>query len=328
MPQIKLANGVCFDAEPNVSVLEAAQSHSIRLDHSCQTGRCGSCKARVVSGKTVSLREGTALSPQEREEGWILTCTDSACGDLELAIEDLGAVEFIEPRTLPARIATLERLAPDVMRVVLRLPPTANFQFLPGQYIDVIGPAGVRRSYSIASDSAHADRLELQIRRVDQGVLSTYWFEQAKVNDLVRFHGPKGTFFLRPVAGMDVIFLSTGTGYAPIQSMLAQLERLPSSEQPSSVSLYWGARSLVDFYVQLPQIEGLRYVPVLSRPAEGWNGFQGYVQDIVAAQKTNLERAVVYACGSPAMIQAAEVTLRKAGLPERRFHFDAFVSSN
>jgi len=334
MPLITLANGRHFEAASGTTLLDAALAQGVVLEHSCRTGRCGSCKARVTRGETLAQRAPVALTDDEIAHGWVLTCTNEATSNLHLDIEDLGALVGIETRVTPARIDSLERLADDVVRVGLRLPPRSPFKFLAGQYVDVTSPAGVKRSYSIASSSAAPDKVELQIRRVDGGALSAYWFEQAKPNDLLRFNGPRGTFFLRPVAGLDVIFLATGTGIAPIMSMLMQLAAMPSADRPRSATLYWGGRHREDHYADpSPLLGGLRYVPVMSRGAIDWHGARGHVQDVLLNDVAHgrapaLAQAVVYACGSEAMIHGARNLLADAGLPPRRFYFDAFVSSN
>jgi CDP-4-dehydro-6-deoxyglucose reductase len=334
MSVITLANGTRFEAERGVSMLDAALAKGVVLEHSCRTGRCGSCKARVTQGSTVPLRAPVALSDDETKQGWVLTCTNEAASDVHLDIEDLGALAGIETRVTPARIATIEHLAEDVVRVELRLPPRSPFRFLAGQYLDVTSPSGVRRSYSIASAADTPEKVELQIRRVDGGQLSAYWFEQAKPNDLLRFNGPRGTFFLRPVAELHLIFLATGTGIAPILAMLRQLAIAPAAEQPLSVTLYWGGRHREDHYLDpAPALPGLRYVPVMSRADAEWTGARGHVQDVLLhelahGQAPALAQAVVYACGSEAMIHGARRLLDDAGLPARRFFFDAFVSSN
>lgn len=334
MSRITLSNGTTFEAERGTNMLDAAIAKGVVLEHGCRTGRCGSCKARVVRGQTAALREPVSLTPEERKHGWVLTCTDEALSDVLLDTEDLGALVGIESRVTPARIDKLERLAPDVLRVDLRLPPRSPFRFLAGQYLDVTSPAGVRRSYSIASAAAAPDKVELQIRRVDGGQLSAYWFEQAKANDLLRFNGPCGTFFLRPVAGLDLIFLATGTGIAPIRSMLQQLASTAPEDLPSSITLYWGGRHREDLYLDpTASAPALRYVPVLSRGDIDWHGARGHIQDVLVHDVAHgvtppLAGAVVYACGSEAMIHGARRLLADNGLPPRRFHFDAFVSSN
>jgi CDP-4-dehydro-6-deoxyglucose reductase len=334
MPSITLSNGTRFEAAPGTSMLDAALACGVVLEHSCRTGRCGRCKARATRGTTQALRAPISLPDAEADRGWVLTCTHGATSDVHLDIADLGPQAHVEARISPARIDALERLADDVLRVRLRLPPRTPFRFLAGQSLEVIAPSGVRRSYSIASASADPQMLELQIRRVDGGVLSAWWFEHARPNDLLRFHGPRGTFFLRPVSGRDVVFLATGTGIAPICSMLMQIAAAPAGERPRSVTLYWGGRRREDLYLDpRPMLAGLRHVPVLSRGDIDWHGARGHVQDVLLHECAHgaapaLAGACVYACGSEAMIHGARGLLAGAGLPEGQFHFDAFVSSD
>ena len=329
MPMVSLANGRSFRAEPGVSVLDAALLSGLTLEHSCRTGRCGSCKTQVLAGASAPLRDETSLSAAESADGWILTCTREATSDLVIDAEDLAALAGVVPKTLPCRIARLELSAPDVMTVTLRLPPTARFAFLAGQYVDVIGPGGIQRSYSLASAMDAAGTIELHVRRVDDGVMSRYWFEQARADDLLRFRGPLGTFFLRDVAGLDLVFLATGTGYAPIHSMLAQLAALDAARRPASVHLYWGGRIRADVYADpAGLLPGLRFTPVLSRADASWDGARGHVQDVFLATRPSLGDAAVYACGSDAMIESARGALAAAGLAPRRFLCDAFVSSS
>jgi CDP-4-dehydro-6-deoxyglucose reductase len=281
-----------------------------------------------LAGQTRPLRDAVALTAEEGASGWILTCTHEAMSSLDLDIEDLGALAGISEKTLPARIDALERVASDVMRVELRLPTTTGFNFVAGQSISLTGPSGARRSYSLAGDPSRLGRIELHVREVPGGVLSAYWFGEAKVNDLLRFRGPSGTFFLREVSRHDVVFLATGTGIAPITSMLAQLNAMPDGSRPASVALYWGGRVPQDLYCDPSEIyPELEYVPVLSRAGAGWHGERGYVQDVFLSRTRADRNTDVYACGSEVMVNAARRTLLAAGLPPRRFHFDAFVSS-
>lgn len=324
----KLAGGREFDAAEGTSLLDAALAAGIVLPYSCRTGRCSTCKAKVRSGTTHALIGESGLTPAEADEGWILTCARSAASDVVLEAEDLAGVALPTPRTLPCRIAQLEHLAPDVLRVVLRFPPTADFAFIAGQYVDLIGPTGTRRSYSLANASFAAKTLELHIRAVEGGAMSAYWFGQAKVNDLLRLYGPLGTFFLRDMADKDLIFLATGTGIAPIKAMLEAMEHLPADQRPRSTTVFWGARRPHDLYLDVAGLPGNHtYVPVLSRPDETWSGATGYVQDAVLALDRPLAQAAVYACGSDTMIRSAKEVLTRHGLSSDRFYSDAFVSS-
>lgn len=327
MHAITTSGGCSFLARDDESLLDAALRQGVALNYSCRTGRCSSCKGRVRSGKTAAAHDELGLSAEDRAHGFILTCVRQARGPVELEIDDLGDVALPEAKTLPCRIQSLERLAHDVIRVMLRLPPTSTLEFLPGQYIDVIGAEGVRRSYSIANAPRADKQIELHIREVPDGAMSRYWFQQAQANDLLRLRGPLGTFFLRDQDGKDLVLLATGTGIAPVKGILEGLSNLPAAEQPSNIAVYWGARHREDLYWQPPDMPGLKFTPVLSRAGSDWTGQRGHVQDVMLRDHTYLANIVVYACGSDAMIHSARAQLHAAGLPDRQFHSDAFVCS-
>jgi CDP-4-dehydro-6-deoxyglucose reductase, E3 len=329
MAVVTLTSGKNFESAQGASILDAATQRKIRIPYSCKTGRCSTCKCRVVAGETKALVAELGLTEIEKAEGWILSCARTATTDVVLEVEDLGDVLLPEARTQACRISSLEKLAPDVIKVVLRMPPNVALNFIPGQYIDVIGPGGIRRSYSLANAPKADNTLELHIRAVEKGVMSEYWFNQSAVNDLLRMHGPQGTFFLRKIAKRDLIFLATGTGIAPVKAMLETLPSFPEDQQPQSLTVIWGARHMHDLYFDVASLLGVqKYIPVLSRAEATWQGDQGYVQDALLRHISDLHNAVVYACGSDSMIHSAKSTLAAAGLPSHHFYSDAFVCSS
>jgi CDP-4-dehydro-6-deoxyglucose reductase len=328
MSLIKIGSRESFQAPKGMSIFAAAAAAGINLPYSCKTGRCSTCKCKVLSGQSMAMVDELGLTADEKAQGFILSCVRSATSDMRIDVDDLGDVVIPEVKTLPARIHSLEKLACDVLIVKLRLPPSSGFNLLAGQYIDVIGTGGTRRSYSIASLPAVDTPLELHIRAVKEGVMSDYWFNHAKVNDLVRIHGPLGSFFTRPLTGQHLIFLATGTGIAPVKSMLEKLSTSTADEQPLSITVYWGGRELQDLYADPCQWHPkIRYVPVLSRVKADWSGSRGHVQNALLNDSFDVNNSVVYACGSDAMIQSAKSELALAGLSEKRFYADAFVQS-
>lgn len=333
---ISLPSGRSFEQQDGETILAAAARSGLTLPHSCRTGRCSTCKARVLAGDSMALSEETGLQTGERDAGWVLTCVRSAQSSLQLDVEDLGDLVLVPPRMQPCRIQSLERVAPDVIQVLLRLPPKVHLGHLAGQYIDVIGPGGVRRSYSVANAPRADGMLELHVREVPGGAFSAWWFGHAKANDLLRLNGPLGTSVLRDTAGRHVVMLATGTGIAPIKAMLESLALVSQAEHPASIRVYWGARHEADLY-WTPQagIAGMdmHFIPVLSRAEVGWGGARGYVQDVFLSDRASGVASGewadlrVYACGSEAMILSAQGALATAGLEPRHFHADAFVSS-
>jgi CDP-4-dehydro-6-deoxyglucose reductase len=171
--------------------------------------------------------------------------------------------------------------------------------------------------------------LELHIQAVDGGAMTDYWFNRAKVNDLLRLNGPLGTFFLRDTAKVNLICLATGTGIAPVKSMLESLSGRLVDQRPRSVTVLWGGRVPEDLYFDVAGMPlGHKFVPVLSRADATWPGARGYVQHALLAMQPDLGNAVVYACGSAAMIHSSKELLVQNGLPAKRFYSDAFVCSS
>jgi CDP-4-dehydro-6-deoxyglucose reductase, E3 len=325
---IQTTFGRAFHQTDGQTVLDAAAKAGISLPYSCKTGRCSTCKCKVLSGQSKGMVDELGLTAAEKAQGFILGCVRSASTDMLIEVEDLGDQIIPEVKTLPARISSLEKLAPDVLSVKLRFPPNTLLTYLAGQYIDVIAPGGLRRSYSVANAPTADNQLQLHIRAVQGGAMSDYWFNHARVNDLVRINGPLGSFFMRPLTGLHLIFLATGTGIAPVKAMLEQLANAQALDQPLSITVYWGGREPQDLYVNPCQWHpATRYVPVLSRAPDGWVGARGYVQKELLTDAPDLTHTVVYACGSDAMIQSAKATLIKEGLPDKRFYSDAFVPS-
>jgi len=308
------------------TILDSALNSGHFLEYSCKNGQCGVCKTTLLAGEVVELRAQLALSEEDRENNKILTCCCAPRTDILIDAEDLSALKDIEIKTLPARINNILQMTDHIVEVELRLPPTARFNFLEGQFIDIIGPEWVRRSYSIAN-SAEEKTIKLFIKKVEHGVLSHYWFHEAKANDLVRIEGPKGSFFFRQPK-KNIIFMATGTGIAPVKSILDKLAETPDVFSAISFSLYWGNRRVEDFFWS-PSYSSLNlnYVPVLSKENEAWQGRVGYIQDIVIEDGLSMDNTQVYACGSLQMIESASTLLVENGLYEKQFYADAFVSS-
>jgi CDP-4-dehydro-6-deoxyglucose reductase len=329
MPLVTLINGKTFDGSAGSSILESALLSSITLEYSCKTGRCGVCVAKVTSGETEAIRVEEALTSDQVQSGQILTCCRQAKSDVCLEVEDLPQLEGIKVKTYPARVDEVLRLNNDVVEVLFRLPPNSQFNYLPGQYISVIGPGAVRRSYSIANAPRPDGKLSLQIKKVAGGILSEYWFEKVKVNDLLRFEGPLGTFFFRQATPHKLLLLATGTGIAPIIALLQHLDETPN-EKPEEIHVYWGNRHESDIYLDLVSkfSKNIKITLVLSQPSHGWQGAKGYVQQIALGQHPELLNTEVYACGSNSMIQSAKHAFEASGLSPHKFYSDAFVSSS
>src|SRR5205823_4895491 len=162
---------------PEQPILQAALSAGLNLPHSCKSGHCGSCRARLLTG-AIHYPDGPPLgiTAEEVGRGDILLCQARADSDLTVRARLIASVADVEIKTLPCRIARLTPLAPDVMQLWLRLPAVERLRFHPGQYLDVLLENGRRRSFSIASPPHDSEALELHVRRVSGGGFSERLF--------------------------------------------------------------------------------------------------------------------------------------------------------
>jgi CDP-4-dehydro-6-deoxyglucose reductase, E3 len=180
------------------SVLEVALAAGLNLPHSCRSGHCASCRARLLSGEIHYPNGRTAgLTAQEAESGYVLLCQARPRSDLRVEARLVANASEAEIKTLPCRIARMERLAPDVMQVFLRLPAVEPLQFRAGQYLDVLLDGGKRRSFSIASPPHDGSQIELHVRHVPGGGFTSLLFEKLQAGALLRIEGPLGQFTYR-----------------------------------------------------------------------------------------------------------------------------------
>ena len=323
-------SGHVFHADDGETVLEAALREGYMLPYGCRNGACGSCKGRVVEGNVDhGLSQEVALPATERDRGMALFCQARAMSDLVIECREIGAVRDIPVKILPCRVQALDRLAPDVMRIRLRLPASERLQFLAGQYIDILLKDGTRRSLSLANPPHDDGLLELQLRNYG-GSFSTHVFTQMKEKDILRFEGPLGSFYLREDSDKPLILVAGGTGFAPIKAIV---EHAIHHGIKRPMTLYRGARSAADLYLdELPQRwareHGVKYVPVISdgKAGDGWDGRRGLVHEAVLEDFADLSGHEVYACGAPAMVEAAKRDFcTQRGLPESAFYADAFT---
>jgi CDP-4-dehydro-6-deoxyglucose reductase len=324
LPNILLSNGVVFECGLDQTILDAARKYNIAIEHSCCSGRCGICIAPVLSGETFAIKPEESLTLESQGMGNILTCCRVPVTDVSIDVEDLGEIGNIPVRTLPCRINSLKLLNNNVIQVILRVPPNSKFKFVAGQYINLI-EKGIRRSYSLANAEKLDGNLEIQVKKVSQGLMSKYLFTRARKNDLLRIEGPLGTFSYRLDDSENVILMATGTGIAPIKAIIESLEKSPDEKV---IYIVWGGRVLEDLYLDLGAANLKHtFVPVLSRERIE-NSYFGYVQDAVLDLGLDLKKTTVYACGSELMIKNACDVLVQNGLMRKRFYSDAFVSSN
>lgn len=329
-------SGRQFSASGQETILAAAIHAGVGLPYGCKDGACGSCKCKKLSGEvTHDAYSENALSEAELAAGLILTCRATATSDVVLESRQVTGANAFLIKKMPVRVNALEKLSHDVMRVQLQLPAHTAFQFHAGQYLEFILRDGSRRAYSMATPphvAANTPAIELHIRHMPGGKFTDHVFGAMKEKEILRAEGPFGSFFLREDSDKPMVFLASGTGFAPIKALL---EHMQHKVMTRPVSLYWGGRRPEDLYMDAwlkelsTSMPNLSYVPVISDalPEDHWSGRTGYVHQAVLDDFADLSGHEVYACGAPVVVDAARSSYTsQRGLPEECFFADAFTS--
>ncbi|MDH6303101.1 CDP-4-dehydro-6-deoxyglucose reductase [Polynucleobacter sphagniphilus] len=331
-------SGKQFTVDSEESILEAALRQGINLPYGCKNGACGSCKGKVLEGQLSHGQHSEgALSRAEETAGSILFCCAHPQSDLLIEAREVQGSGDIAIRKIPCRVNTITKHSTDVAILKLQLPAAERFQFLAGQYLEFLLKDGQRRAYSIANAPEQEGPLELHIRHLPGGLFTDFVFgvkdPALKEKDILRFEGPLGSFFLREDSKKPIIFVAAGTGFAPIKSIIEQMQ-LKKIARP--VHLYWGGRRPGDLY--LPElcaswekeIANFKYIPVISdaQPEDQWQGRTGFVHQAVMQDHPDMKDFQVYACGAPIMVNSARTDFSsQCHLPEEEFFADSFTSA-
>lgn len=311
----------------DLPLLDQILAQGIDLPYSCRRGDCGLCAVTLTNG---SLVPHEPARPFRRHDDYLLcNCRVIADAPARIAQPWFPELAGITARRSPSKIQALHRLSEDVMELILRLPPTTSFPYLPGQHIRLTNAEQVTRSYSLAAPP-EADRLlRIHVRKVEGGAFSDYLFQRARPNDLLQLEGPFGHFFLRQCfAERRLIFLATGTGIAPVLALLLVLKQTPAAVRPP-IQLYWGNRTAEQAYLHealcaLQQEMGFEYQPLFSRELS--SDRPRHVQQLLT-EPADLLDAVVYAAGSAAMVEDARTHCLRLGLAADAFIADPFTPS-
>ena len=227
-----------------------------------------------------------------------------------------------------------EYLAPAVRCLHFRTSKGEPFPFVAGQFVNLfldLSGERVKRAYSIASapNMDQPDRLEIAVTKVEGGPMSTA-LHAMKLGDEIEMEGPWGVF-TRPPAHRDrpALFVGTGTGLAPLRSML--VDELRESASGPSMTVLFGCRHEEDILwrEELEELSNrhqhVTFTTTLSRGNEPWDGRRGYVQTHLAELVPPLMPVHVYICGLSEMVQGVRKVLKEdLGLDRKSIHAERY----
>ena len=337
-------SGRQFDANAGECILAAGIRQGIGLPYGCKDGACGSCKVQKTSGDvTHGPHQSKALTEAEEAQGWILTCCATPSSDITLQAKQVTEVGTFSPKKMPARVASLAKASDDVMILKLQLPAADPMRYHAGQYVDFLLRDGERRSYSMANAGIAAPLvegappagpvLELHLRHMPGGKFTDHVFGTMKEKEITRVEGPFGSFYLREESSLPIVFVASGTGFAPIKAII---EHMRATNITRPAVLYWGGRRPSDLYMtdwvaqQCAAMPHLTFVPVVSDATaqDNWQGRSGFVHSAVLADFSDLSGHQVYACGAPIVVESAlRDFVALAKLSPDEFFADSFTSA-
>lgn len=311
---------------------DAAYRQKMNIPLDCRDGACGTCRAFYESGTyemDADMYIEDALSQEDAEKGFILACQCYPTSDSVIQILASSAVCKTEIHTFSATLTDLQQVSDSTITFEIELDDNEpDINFLAGQYVNVeIPQLGETRSYSFSS-KPNDRKTSFVVRNVPNGKMSSFLSQTAKVGDKMRFTGPFGSFYLRPIV-RPTLFLAGGTGIAPFLSMLKVLDE-KGSTQP--VRMVFGVTNDNDL-VSLDVLEQFKakhtwfdYRTVVANP-ESNHERKGYVTGHIDDEWLNAGDVDIYLCGPVAMVDAVRTWLEQAGIQPQNFLFEKFSAN-
>lgn len=318
MPRIHIAE-TAYELASGETLLEGLARHGVEIPSSCRAGVCQSCMVRAESGSVPAAAQA-GLSPPLRMQNYLLACRCTPEEDLRIALES-GAAEYATV------ISSITRLNERICALHLEVPD--GFQYWPGQFINLIRPGGVIRSYSLASVPGEDATLTLHIARMPEGKLSTWAHDEAAPGDPLRFSGAHGCCFYVPgKPEQPLLLVGTGTGLAPLYGIAREALR---QGHGAPIHLFHGAVNERGLYLHasLRALEArhgnFHYSPcVLENPT-----WPDVVQADIAAHALatcgNLKGWRVFLCGPPELTAQLQRRCFLAGAGLADILADAFL---
>ncbi len=315
------------------SLLSSLAENDVFIPSACGgRGSCGACKCKVTSGGGPLLPTEKPFMDKKELSGNIrLSCQVKVKEDININIPE----EIFNVRKFKAKIAKIVDYTHDIKGITFEFIDPPEIDFKSGQYVQLITQRygkqkqSVSRAYSISSKPSDSKHLQLIIRRVPDGICTTWVHDYLKEGDIVDITGPYGDFFIRDTEA-DIIYVAGGSGKAPIKSMLEDLAEKGTDRR---MAYFFGAQSKRDLYLteEMHSYEekfaDFTYYPVLSSPTEEdkWDGRTGFVMPYFKEFIKDPKNTEAYLCGSPRMIDAVCAELEKMGVPKDKIYFDSFV---
>ncbi len=289
-------------------------------------GTCGYCKLKITGGGGPPLpTEKLVLTPKEQKLGFRLGCQLKVKNDLKIVIPE----EYLNIKEYQGSVILSEFVTSDIRRIRIKLPENEELKYKPGQYVQIKFPVDDEidyRAYSMASNPAQTDEIEINVKLIPDGLGSTYAHSK-NTGDTLDFSGPYGDFYLKTDSNRKIICVAGGVGLAPLKSIVQYWEH---HNLDRTIYLFYGARKIEDLYDHeyFTELAGRKekflYNPALSDGDAEWPGKRGFIHTVMEEVLADGVDGEAYLCGPPIMIDAVTEVLNGKGVPEGRIWYDKF----
>jgi Na+-transporting NADH:ubiquinone oxidoreductase subunit F len=301
-------------------------------------GSCGACKCQVDSDVGPHLPTETPyMTDKELKDNVRLACQVKVKADIKVHIPE----ELFNIRKMECVVEKITDLTYDIKEVLVKMPAGTDLNYVSGQYGqfevpkygDIKEPTA--RAYSFSSNPQMKDHMQFLIRLVPGGAVTTYVHKFLKEGQKVNVIAPVGDFMVKDTDAA-MICVAGGSGMAPFKSIFNDMIAKGTMGQ-RDIWYFFGARTTKDMYY-LDWLRGLdakyekfHFVPALSEPAPGenWQGPVGLITNVLddyLQTKIPLDQVKEgYLCGSPGMLDACMVVMKKNKMAEEKIFFDKFA---
>jgi len=323
MPKLTY-NSITYTCPENQTVLDVLHAHDVPVPSSCHSGVCQTCLMQAVKGTPPEAAQ-KGLKDTLKAQNYFLACCCHPDADLEVALPNSGTARS------KATVKSIDRLCNDIVGVSLICEQPLDYKA--GQFINLFKDNTLARSYSLASVPAQDNHLELHVRKVPEGRMSSWIHHKLKSGDTVEISLPVGDCFYTPGRPeQSMLLIGTGSGLAPLYGIARDAI---AQGHTGPISLYHGSTTVEGLYLmnelrQLAEIHGnFNYIPCVSdEPVTDQSIRDGQVLDVALADNAKLTGSRVFLCGNPNMVKAAKKKTFLIGASMKDIYSDAFVPAN
>lgn len=325
-------NSNTFTLLEHESVLDCLLRNHQSIPYACKAGTCQACLIKTIDcDATEESRKWIKKSLQA--QGYTLACQWVPDEDVEARLPS------IEEFSVAVSIKSLDKLNKRTLKVILNVDEKdAMFHYFPGQYLVLINPDGIARSYSIANNYEDDHFIELHISQTREGVFTHWLFDEANIGDVLHIRGPAGDCFYtnEEAEKYPIVLAATGTGLAPLYGTIH--EALKQNHQ-GTISLFHGGRTIEHLYYidELIALQNnypqFHYYPSVielddNNTVEGLT--QGKLEDVLDQHldSDELSQIRAYLCGNPEFVHGLRKNIFLKGVKSSNIYCDPFIERN